>query len=166
MNIDEAREEFITAWGKLAMDWGVNKTMGQVHGLLLVACRPYSCDDVMEVLKISRGNAHTTIKTLMDWGIVHKHCVVGERKDYYIAEKDVWKIFTNILLKRKQKELDPMIAMLEKVSDVQPECQMSQEFVKMTQDLKNFSEKTDRILDNMLNSKTNILLGGALRMMR
>lgn len=166
MKIDDAREEFIIAWGQMATDWGVNKTMGQVHGLLLVACRPYNCDEVMETLKISRGNAHTTIKALIDWGLVHKHTMVGERKDYFVAEKDVWKIFTNILVRRKQKELDPMIQLLDKVSGVKSQCPQSEEFIKMTNDLKSFSQKTDRILATLLSSKSNILLSNALRMMR
>lgn len=164
MKLDEGKEKFILAWGKLALEWGVNKTMGQVHGLLLVAYGPLSCDDVMEHLKISRGNANTTIRALLDWGIVYKHNIVGERKDYFIAEKDVWQVFTNILLKRKQKELDPMIKMLEKVSTVEGNCEESDEFCKMIKDLKHFSTKADSMLDTILKSKGNMLLGGFMKM--
>lgn len=166
MQLDEGKEKFITAWGKLALEWGVNKTMGQVHGLLLVAHRPFSCEDVMEQLKISRGNANTSIRALVDWGIVYKHNIVGERKDFFIAEKDVWQIFTRIILKRKQKELDPMIKMLENVSHVEGKCAASDEFCKMIKELNHFSHKADNILGNILNANSNILLGGFIRMMK
>ena len=164
MQLEEGKEKFIIAWGKLALEWGVNKTMGQVHGLLLVAHKPLSCDDVMEHLKISRGNANTTIRSLLDWGIVYKHNIVGDRKDYFIAEKDVWQVFTRILIKRKQKELDPMIKMLTNVSDVKGNCAASDEFCKMIKDLKHFSSKADSMLDTILKSKSNVLLGGFMRM--
>ncbi len=166
MQLDEGKEKFIIAWGKLALEWGVNKTMGQVHGLLLVACRPFSCDDIMEHLKISRGNANTTIRALLDWGIVYKHNIVGDRKDYFIAEKDVWQVFTRILIKRKQKELDPMIKMLENVSHVEGKCKDSDEFCKMISDLKHFSTRADSMLDTILKSKGNMLLGGFMKMMK
>lgn len=163
MQYDEGKEKFITAWGKLGLEWGVNKTMGQVHGLLLVSHHPLSCDDIMEQLKISRGNAHTTIRTLVDWGIVYKHNIVGDRKDYYVAEKDVWQIFTKIILKRKQKELDPMIKMLGNVSTVEGKCAASDEFCKITKDLQHFSTKADSMLNNILSSRGNLFLGGFLR---
>ncbi len=166
MQLDEGKEKFVCAWGNLALEWGVNKTMGQVHGLLLVAHRPFCCDDVMQHLKISRGNANTTIRALVDWGIVYKHNIVGERKDYYVAEKDVWQVFTKILLKRKQKELDPMIKMLEDVSIVKGDCEASDEFCKIIKDLKHFSGKADAILGSVLTSKSNLFLGGFLRMMK
>jgi len=164
MQLDEGREKFIIGWGNLATEWGVNRTMGQVHGLLLVACKPLSCDDIMGKLQISRGNANTTIRTLIDWGIVYKHNIVGERKDFYIAEKDIWQVFTKIILKRKQKELDPMLKMLESVSNVEGNCQSSDEFCKITKDLKHFSHKADTVLNSILKSKGNALLGGYMRM--
>lgn len=166
MKLNDGKEQFVTAWGKLALEWGVNKTMGQVHGLLLVAHSPISCDDVMDYLKISRGNANTTIRALVDWGIVYKHNIVGERKDFFIAEKDVWQIFTRILLKRKQRELDPMIKMLQNVSGVEGKCDASDEFCKMIKDLRHFSTKADCMLENILKSKSTFLLGGFLRRRR
>ncbi len=164
MQLDEGKEKFILAWGKLALEWGVNKTMGQVHALLLVSHSPLSCEDIMKHLKISRGNANTTIRALQDWGIVYKHNIVGDRKDYFIGEKDVWQVFTHILLKRKQKELDPMIKMLQSVSTVEGKCEASDEFCKIIRDLKHFSTKADSMLETILRSKGNMLLGGFMRM--
>jgi len=33
MNLDEGKKQFIDSWGQLGINWGVNKTMGQVHAL-------------------------------------------------------------------------------------------------------------------------------------
>jgi DNA-binding transcriptional regulator GbsR (MarR family) len=45
----------------------------------------------MEELSISRGNANMNIRELTDWGLVTKVFKPGERRDYFIGEKDVWK---------------------------------------------------------------------------
>ena len=72
MDIHEGKQKFIESWGKMASDWGINRTMAQVHALLLIAPEPLTADQVMEDLNISRGNANMNIRALMDWGLVKK----------------------------------------------------------------------------------------------
>ena len=90
MKLTESREKFINAWGTLATSWGINRTMAQVHALLLVSPDPLSTEEVMEELKISRGNANMNIRTLIDWGLLFKETKAGERKEFFRAEKDLW----------------------------------------------------------------------------
>ena len=106
------RTEFITQWGALGSQWGINRTMAQIHALLMTAPGPMSTDEVMEELKISRGNAHTNIKELIAWGLLRSIVRIGERKEYFEAEKDVWKIFTMVAKERKRRELDPALEVL------------------------------------------------------
>ena len=78
----EAKEKYIQTWGTFATNWGINRTMAQVHALLLATGKPLSTDEVMEGLQISRGNANMNLRALMDWGIVRKEFVKGDRKEY------------------------------------------------------------------------------------
>lgn len=106
------RTEFIVQWGALGSQWGINRTMAQIHALLMTAPGPMSTDEVMAELQISRGNAHTNIKELVAWGLVRSIVRIGERKEYFEAEKDVWKIFTRVARERKRRELDPALEVL------------------------------------------------------
>ncbi|MDX1680322.1 MAG: transcriptional regulator [Akkermansiaceae bacterium] len=111
-SLEDTRRDFIVQWGALGSQWGINRTMAQIHALLMTATGPMSTDEVMEELQISRGNAHTNIKELVSWGLLRSIVRIGERKEYFEAEKDVWKIFTMVARERKRRELDPALEVL------------------------------------------------------
>jgi DNA-binding transcriptional regulator GbsR (MarR family) len=115
--LKQAREEFVAQWGALGTQWGINRTMAQVHALLMTAPQALSTDEVMEELEISRGNAHTNLKELVAWGLVRIVVKKGDRREYFEAEKDVWKIFTTVARERKRREIDPALAVLRKCSE-------------------------------------------------
>ncbi len=150
MKYTEGRMKFIQSWGQLASEWGVSRTMGQIHGLLLVSSRPLCGDQVMEVLNISRGNANQNIRALVDWGLAHKLEKEGQRKDYFVAEKDMWTILRSIIAKRKNKELLPLIRVLEDVGDVKAQCPESDAFCNLIQQLHRFSTKANQTLDAVI----------------
>ena len=110
--LEAVREEFIAHWGALGSSWGINRTRAQIHALLLVSPEPISTDQVMEALRVSRGNANTNLRELVAWGLVHSVVRKGERRQYFEAEKDVWKIFCFISRERKRREIDPAAAAL------------------------------------------------------
>ncbi len=107
------RQRFVTQWGALGSQWGINRTMAMIHALLLVAERELSTDEVMEQLGISRGNANTNLRELIGWGLVERRVKPGERKEYFAAEKDVWKIFCMVARERKRRETEPARKVLE-----------------------------------------------------
>jgi len=109
----EARERFISLWGQMASDWGIPRTMAEIHALLYIVGRPMTADEIMDALAISRGNASMTLRSLVDWGIVSRSHLRGSRKDHYQAEQDVWKLFRTILSKRKSREFDPLLDALQ-----------------------------------------------------
>lgn len=109
----ESKEAFIAQWGTLGSSWGISRTMAQVHALLMVSPEPMSTDEVMEELVISRGNAHTNLKELVGWGLLRIVTKKGERKEFFEAEKDVWKMFTLVLKERQRREIDPALALLQ-----------------------------------------------------
>lgn len=111
-NFTKAKDDFIASWGALGTNWGISRTMAQIHALLMVSPNSMSTDEVMEELQISRGNAHTNLKDLVGWGLVRIVVKKGERKEFFEAEKDVWKTFTIVLKERKRREIEPAIALL------------------------------------------------------
>lgn len=108
----ETRLEFVTQWGVLGSAWGINRTMAMLHALLLTSAVPLSTDEAMDALAVSRGNANTNLRELVAWGLVRKVVRPGERREYFEAEKDVWKIFCTVVRERKRRELDPTLVVL------------------------------------------------------
>lgn len=166
MNYAEGKEKFIESWGDLGINWGISKTMGQIHALLLMSPKALNADSIMSELDISRGNANTNIRKLVEWGLLHKVEVKGDRKDYFNAEKDFWEIFKKIVEHRKKRELDPLVSLLDEISGVNGLCNESKEFCKVVQELRLFSNKADGALSNVIHSRNNWLLGSYLKMVR
>jgi DNA-binding transcriptional regulator GbsR (MarR family) len=109
----EAREEYVNQWGALGSAWGVNRTMSRIHALLMVSPEARNTDQIMEELRISRGNAHGNLKELVRWGLVHPVVVTGERKEFFEAEKDVWRVIQRLTVQRRRAEIEPAMAVIE-----------------------------------------------------
>jgi DNA-binding transcriptional regulator GbsR (MarR family) len=166
MELHEAKEKFINEWGCLSSNWGICKTMGQLHALLLVTSKEICAEDIMHKLQISRGNVNMNLRALIDWGLVYKVNKIGERKDYFEAEKDIWKVFKQIVKHRKKKELEPMVKVLNELDGMEANCDESNEFCRMVRELKLFSEKADSSLEAICESKNNWLLQSYIKMLR
>lgn len=165
MELATAKEKFIQSWGALGSNWGINRTMAQIHALLLIAPEALSADDIMEQLQISRGNANMNIRALIDWGLVYKELIVGQRKEYFVAEKDIWDVVRKISAQRKKKELDPIIKTLEQLSLVDEESPEAEEFKKVIGDISTVSTKAEKALDALSNSDSNWLANFLIKMM-
>ncbi len=116
--IAEARERFVTVWGQMGGAWGISRTMAEVHALLYVTGEPMCADDIMERLQISRGNASMSLRALLDWGVVYRTHKRGDRKEYFVAEQDVWSMFRAIVRERIKREIDPLLASLHEIRDM------------------------------------------------
>ena len=103
-----ARDKFVQLWGNMASSWGINKTMSQIHALLYAESEALQTDEIMSILDISRGNANMNLRRLLDWELIHKVQFEGDRKDYFSAETDVWKIVNTIIRERQQREIAPI----------------------------------------------------------
>lgn len=166
MEYQKGRTQFIQSWGELGCKWGICKTMGQIHGLLLISENPLSCDTIMEELEISRGNANMNLRGLIDWGIVYKSQIEGSRKELFHAEKDIWKVFKLIIARRKEKELNPMIEMITELKAVNIQCDKSKELCRVINELDVFSNKANSALDRLINSENNLLMTSIIKMLR
>jgi len=152
MELAEAKQHFIQSWGTLGSNWGINRTMAQIHALLLVSNEPISTEDAMEALQISRGNTNMNMRTLIDWGIVQKVHIPGERREYFTADKDVWALARQVVKQRRQKEVEPMLRVLQEVKNVEGNDKETQEFKDLIKDLDNFTGKVDDMMDKFIRS--------------
>jgi DNA-binding transcriptional regulator GbsR (MarR family) len=105
-------DRFILFWGEMASNWGINRTMAQIHALLYASAEPLDTDTIMERLGVSRGNANMNLRSLLNWDLVRKVNMPGSRKDYYVAESDVWQIMSRIIEERRQREIVPVMDQL------------------------------------------------------
>lgn len=166
MKYPEAKEKFIETWGNLGSQWGVNKSIAQVQALLLISPEPLSTDDIMAELTISRGNANMSIRQLLDWGIIYKKAIAGDRKEYFIAEKNVWKWSLKIGAVRKQRELDPVLDMLKEIAarDEKAKTAEEKEFAKQIDDLNAFTQQLGKLADTLFLSPQGEMLLKVIKM--
>ncbi|CAN5649258.1 hypothetical protein BH10BAC2_BH10BAC2_00420 [soil metagenome] len=168
MKLAEAKQQFIHSWGVLGSQWGINRTMAQVHSLLLVASKPLSTDEIMEELSISRGNANMNIRDLMEWDLVNKVIVPGDRKEYFTAEKDIWKVATRIMYQRKKRELDPMLKVLNQLTDIEGDKRNTEvkAFTETVENIKKFAGQAEKTLDVMIKAEENWFLGNFMKIFK
>jgi DNA-binding transcriptional regulator GbsR (MarR family) len=160
MQLSEAKEKYIQTWGTFATNWGINRTMAQVHALLLASGKPLSTDEVMEQLEISRGNANMNLRALIDWGIVRKEFIKGDRKEYFVAEKDVWYLFKQITKERRKREIEPVISFLEELKNIDDkDSEEAKEFIKLMNDFSSVTGKINNIMDLAIKSDDHWLVG-------
>ena len=153
-----ARDEFVQLWGDMASSWGINKTMSQIHALLYAESQALHTDEIMSILGISRGNANMNLRRLLDWELIHKVQFEGDRKDYFSAETDVWKIVNTIIRERQQRELAPIRARLEECGSLLEGDTTqsdgldpaSQEFKERIQNYNDFLVMFERFTDALL----------------
>lgn len=168
MKLPEAKSQFIHAWGTLGSKWGINRTMAQLHALLLISPEPLSAEEMMEDLNISRGNVNMNIRELMDWGLVEKQHKPGDRKEYFWAEKDIWKITKQVAKERKKRELEPIIKVLEQVSDIEGDKKDKnvKAFVDSINGIKRMANNADKTLETMIKAEENWFFGGILKLFK
>jgi len=107
--LDESKALFIRRWGEMGGYWGINRTMAEIHALMFVSTQPLCTDDVMEKLLVSRGNASMNLRSLVDWGLIERVHLRGDRKEYFICQTDVWQMFENIIRQRRRREVEPIL---------------------------------------------------------
>lgn len=166
MTLEEGKDKFIQSWGALGSSWGINRTMAQIHALLLISPEAMSAEEIMDELKISRGNANMNIRALIDWGLAYKELKTGERREYFVAEKDMWEVVKCIITQRKKRELEPMLRVLDEISSVDEVDHESKVFTEVVRDIKLFSSKADSTLDTLVKSDSNWFVGTFLKMIK
>lgn len=115
--LSKIAREFILHWGEMGNRWGVNRTVAQVHALLYLSPEPLTAEDIAEALSVARSNVSTSLRELQNWhlaSVVHK---IGDRRDFFSTSHDVWQLFFTIMRQRVEREIEPTIAVLDRLED-------------------------------------------------
>jgi DNA-binding transcriptional regulator GbsR (MarR family) len=166
MELQEAKDKFIHTWGTLATQWGINRTMAQIHALLLLSPKALNADEIMNDLKISRGNVNMNLRDLMDWGLIYKQLLAGERKEYFAAEKDIWRVAKQIAKERRRREIEPVVDAMEELrnANLPQDTVENQEFMKIINDISRVAGFADTTMTSILKSDENWLIANLLKL--
>jgi DNA-binding transcriptional regulator GbsR (MarR family) len=107
-----AVSRFILHWGDMGGQWGVNRSVSQIHALLYLSERPLTADAIAETLGLARSNVSNSIRELLGWNLIRRVPIMGDRREHFEAETDIWEIASRIAAGRKEREIDPALAAL------------------------------------------------------
>ncbi len=112
--LSQSRSLFIRRWGEMAASWGISRTMAEIHALLFISNQPLCTDDLMDELQVSRGNVSMNLRQLVTWGLAERVHHRGDRKEYFVAESDVWAMFEIISRERRRREIEPIVETIDR----------------------------------------------------
>jgi DNA-binding transcriptional regulator GbsR (MarR family) len=116
MELTDIGRRFVVHWGEMGSNWGVNRSVAQVHALLYFHGQPLHAEDLADTLGIARSNVSTSLKELLNWKLIRVAHVLGDRRDYYETSGDVWELFRTIVRERKEREFDPTVRLLRELA--------------------------------------------------
>ena len=144
-------ERFVLHWGDMGSEWGVNRSVSQIHALLYLSERPLTADEIADLLGLARSNVSTSIRELLAWSLIRRVPVRGDRRDHFAAETDVWEIVTRIAAGRKEREIDPAVAALKAcVRDAEADRSIHPVARKRLNEMLSFVETMDRWYAQMI----------------
>lgn len=158
MEYAAAKEKFIQTWGTLATQWGINRTMAQIHALLMIAPEALDTDAIMAELQISRGNANMNLRDLMDWGLVFKLLKSGERREFFYAEKDIWKVARQVVKERRRREIAPVLEVLDELKNIRQDSPEAVEFTKVIGNISRVATFADATANAVLKAEETFLV--------
>ncbi len=117
MDLSDVQKKFILHWGEMGTKWGINRTVAQIHALLFVSPEPLNAEQIAQTLSVARSNVSTSLRELQGWGLLKISHQLGDRRDYFQTLDDVWQMYKVVMDERKQREIDPTVALLRECVD-------------------------------------------------
>ena len=146
-----AIERFVLSWGDLGDQWGVNRSVSQIHGLLYLSERPLTAEDIADQLGMARSNVSNSLKELLTWNLIRRVPVMGDRRDHFEAETGIWEIAVRIATGRKEREIDPAIAALRIcIAEATSDAKTSPVAAKRLKEMLVFTETVEGWYEQML----------------
>ncbi len=150
MKLTPAMQRLILHWGEMAGRWGISRSVAQIHALLFLSPDPLTADDIVTTLAIARSNVSVSLKELQGWDLVSITHVLGDRRDYFQARKDIWEVLTTIVDGRKRREIDPTLVMLRECSaeakrDTETPAEIKERVANMLEFLEELSGWYDQV---------------------
>ena len=154
-----AVEQFVLRWGDMGGQWGVNRSVAQIHALLYLAEKPLAAEEIAETLGMARSNVSNSLRELVGWKLVRRVPVFGDRRDHYEAEADLWQMLVRIAEGRKEREIDPMVEALAQVmAAAEGDPTLSRVARARLKEMHNFVTTMDAWYGQMLTVPSNTLM--------
>jgi DNA-binding transcriptional regulator GbsR (MarR family) len=151
VKLPDAVERFVLHWGDMGGQWGVNRSVSQIHALLYVSERPLTAEEIAATLGLARSNVSTSIRELMAWNLIRRVPVRGDRREHFEAETDLWEMAMRIAAVRKEREIDPAVSALRAcVADAEDDPKLHPVAAKRLKDMLGFVETLERWYAQML----------------
>lgn len=146
-----AVERFILHWGDMGNQWGVNRSVAQIHALLYLSERPRTAEDIAATLGLARSNVSNSLKELIGWKLVRRVPMLGDRRDHFEAETDLFEMVTRIAQGRKEREIDPAAKALRAcMADAEGDPRVGAVALARLAEMQAFIETLNRWYDQML----------------
>lgn len=167
MKLEQAKDQFIQLWGALGSSWGINRTMAQIHAMLLISEDAQSMEDMMDGLAISRGNVNMNVRELMNWNLIYKELKPGDRREYFRAEKDIWEVAKRIARERKRREILPLQSALNQLLQLDDKrTAENRAFTQTIQQISRVVDKLDHAVDTMIRADEHQVLGVLMKLLK
>jgi len=157
-----AKQQFILYWGDMGGQWGVNRSVAQIHALLFLSVNPMNAEEISADLGIARSNVSNSLKELVSWKLIKRVPIAGDRREHFVAEVDVWEMAVRIAQGRKEREIDPAMAAIDScVKQAVDEPHLDPVVLARMHEMQDFLTTADRWSSQMLNvpkSKLNTLM--------
>jgi DNA-binding transcriptional regulator GbsR (MarR family) len=170
--LSEAVRRFVVHWGSMGDHWGVNRSVSQVHALLYLSEKPLTAEDIAGTLGMARSNVSTSLRELQAWDLIRRAPLLGDRRDFFEAETDIWNVVTRIAAGRKARELDPAAAALRDcLVAASADEEVSEVAVERLKEMLDFVDRSSRWYEQMLSlprSQVSALMkmgGGIVRLL-
>ncbi|MFO7680808.1 MAG: hypothetical protein R6X34_12230 [Chloroflexota bacterium] len=167
--LNQARDHFIQGMSRVTHFWGFPKAMGAIYGAIYLSPTAVSLDELVEQVGVSKGAISTNVRMLERLNMVHRQVQVGDRKDYYTAEVDFWKVMKSIMQEREKNEFALALRTVGESLDMVNLAEPSPESVEMTvfyqerlRSMKGFFDQLDSLVA-MLISLDGIRLNALMR---
>lgn len=158
-NLELVLDDTIQGLGKLADFFGFSPVMGHLYGALLMSPDPLSLDELEEVVKKSKASVSMNMRSLERWNMVREVWVKGDRRKYYEAEGDFWKIIRSVIESRERREVSLALEVLrdsaQKLEGTMPNLteedeQLANHYLGRVQDMQAFFQFAQIALESIL----------------
>src|SRR3990170_1836590 len=144
-------ERFVLHWGEMGTSWGVNRSVAQIHALLYLSETPLTAEDIADRLGMARSNVSTSLRELLSWSLIRRVHAMGDRRDYFEAEADMFEMVRRIALGRKAREIDPALAVLRQcVSEAKSDPRISAAARRRLGAMLGFTETVDKSFNEIM----------------
>ncbi len=149
MPLSATSERFILHWGEMGTRWGVNRTVAQIHALLFLSPEPLHAEQIAQTLAVARSNVSTSLRELQSWGLVRVAHVLGDRRDHFETQTEIWEMFRIIFEERKRREIDPTLAFLRDAAAAPAKTKQEKYARARIADMRTFFEDVESVYNDL-----------------